>query len=98
MVFAAIARKIFGTHNDRVLAEFQPLVAKINALEGDFEKLSDDQLLVKTRLFQEQAQAGRSLDELLPEAFANVPRALNAPWANGISMSSFWAGWFCTVA
>jgi preprotein translocase subunit SecA len=72
MVFAAIARKIFGTHNDRVLAEFQPLVAKINALEGDFEKLSDDQLLVKTRLFQEQAQAGRSLDELLPEAFANV--------------------------
>ncbi|TDE37076.1 preprotein translocase subunit SecA [Antarcticimicrobium sediminis] len=67
-----LAKKVFGTPNDRKIKATRPLVEKINALEPEFEKLSDEGLKEKTAELRERAQGGESLDDLLPEAFANV--------------------------
>lgn len=70
--FGALARKIFGTPNDRMVKSVRPLVAKINALEAEFAALSDEGIIAKTREFQKRVQeGGESLDAILPEAFAN---------------------------
>ncbi|MEM1429759.1 MAG: preprotein translocase subunit SecA, partial [Pseudomonadota bacterium] len=66
-----IGRKIFGTPNDRKVKSTRPVVEKINALEPEFEKLSDDGLIEKTAEFRKRIEAGESLDAILPEAFAN---------------------------
>ncbi len=71
----SIAGKIFGTTNDRKLRPYQKRVAEINALEGDFEALSDEQLRARTEEFRKRLEAGESLDALLPEAFAAVREA-----------------------
>ncbi|MBL4870484.1 MAG: preprotein translocase subunit SecA [Robiginitomaculum sp.] len=70
-----IAKKIFGTENDRKLKKFRPLVEKINGLESTFEPLSDDALKAKTGEFKTRYKDGESLDDLLPEAFAVVREA-----------------------
>ncbi|WP_170349600.1 MULTISPECIES: preprotein translocase subunit SecA [Ruegeria] len=67
-----LAKKVFGTPNDRKIKATRPLVEKINALEPEFEKLSDDGLIEKTAELRKRALDGESLDDLLPEAFANV--------------------------
>ncbi|MGR3375795.1 preprotein translocase subunit SecA [Salipiger abyssi] len=66
-----IARKVFGTPNDRKIKATRPLVEKINALEPEFEKLDDAALIAKTEEFKTRIAEGESLDKLLPEAFAN---------------------------
>lgn len=70
-----IAKKVFGTPNDRKIKATRPLVEKINALESEFEKLSDEGLKDKTEEFAKRAMGGESLDDLLPEAFANCREA-----------------------
>ena len=70
--FGALARKVFGTPNDRMVKSVRPLVEKINALEPQFAALSDDEIKAKTAEFQARVQTGgESLDAILPEAFAN---------------------------
>ena len=71
----SIARKVFGTPNDRKVKSVRPLVAKINALEPEFQKLDDEGLKTKTQELAARAQKGESLDALLPEAFANCREA-----------------------
>jgi len=67
-----LAKKVFGTPNDRKVKSVRPLVAKINALEPQFQALTDEGLIAKTRELQERVQVkGESLDSILPEAFAN---------------------------
>ena len=71
-----IARKIFGTPNDRMVKSVRPMVAKINALEPEFSALTDAQIKEKTAEFQTRVQTGgESLDAILPEAFANCREA-----------------------
>ncbi len=70
-----IAKKIFGTENDRKLKKLRPLVAKINGLEPEFEKLTDDALKLKTQEYRDRLEKGETLDDLLPEAFATVREA-----------------------
>lgn len=70
-----IAKKIFGTENDRKLKKLRPLVESINALEPQFEKMTDDALRLKTDEYKKRHQEGESLDDLLPEAFATVREA-----------------------
>ncbi len=70
-----IAKKVFGTPNDRKIKATRPLVAKINALEPEFEKLSDQGLKDKTAELAKRAKEGTNLDDLLPEAFANCREA-----------------------
>ncbi|HAT03236.1 MAG TPA: preprotein translocase subunit SecA [Candidatus Magasanikbacteria bacterium] len=67
--------KIFGDQNKKMLKVFDPLVAKINSLEPEFEKLSDDALKAKTSEFKKRLAEGESLDDLLPESFATVREA-----------------------
>uniref|UniRef100_UPI0040477D4C preprotein translocase subunit SecA n=2 Tax=Yoonia sp. TaxID=2212373 RepID=UPI0040477D4C len=75
MGLGTIARKVFGTANDRKVKSVRPLVVKINALEPDFEKLTDEGIKQKTLELAERAKAGEDLDALLPEAFANCREA-----------------------
>lgn len=70
-----IAKKIFGTENDRKLKKLRPLVEQINALEPQFLELTDLQLKEKTAEFKKRYSEGESLDDLLPEAFATVREA-----------------------
>jgi preprotein translocase subunit SecA len=70
-----LTRKVFGTPNDRKVKSVRPLVAKINALEPEFAALSDDGIKAKTDELAKRAQSGTSLDDLLPEAFANCREA-----------------------
>ncbi len=72
----ALARKVFGTPNDRKVKSVRPLVAKINALEPEFAALTDDGIKAKTAEFQKRLQeGGEDIDALLPEAFANCREA-----------------------
>ncbi len=73
--FGTIAKKVFGTPNDRKVKSVMPIVQKINALEPEFEKLSDDEIRAKTDELSARAQGGESLDDILPEAFANCREA-----------------------
>ena len=67
-----ILTKIFGSRNDRLLKQYRSGVARINALEAQYEQLSDDALKAKTQEFKERVQKGATLDDMLPEAFAVV--------------------------
>ncbi|MBY6201475.1 preprotein translocase subunit SecA [Maritalea mobilis] len=69
--FGTIAKKVFGTPNDRKVKAVRPLVARINELEPEFEKLTDTEIVAKTAELRTRAANGESLDDLLPEAFAN---------------------------
>ncbi|MFT3812368.1 MAG: preprotein translocase subunit SecA [Acidovorax sp.] len=64
--------KLFGSRNDRLLKQYRKTVARINAMEPEYEKLTDEQLRAKTQEFKDRAAKGESLDDLLPEAFAVV--------------------------
>ncbi|KIC20593.1 preprotein translocase subunit SecA [Leisingera sp. ANG-Vp] len=70
--FGTLAKKVFGTPNDRKIKATRPLIAQINGLEEEFAKLSDEGLIGKTQELRKRALDGESLDALLPEAFANV--------------------------
>ncbi|MEQ9675832.1 MAG: preprotein translocase subunit SecA, partial [Roseovarius indicus] len=70
-----VAKKIFGTANDRKVKATRPLVDKINALEPEFEALSDQGLIDRTADLKERVAGGESLDDILPEAFANCREA-----------------------
>src|SRR5580658_3136164 len=74
-MLGAFARSLFGTANDRIVKGFDKPVAKINALESEFEKLSDEALRAKTSEFRERLAKGESLDDLQVEAFAVVREA-----------------------
>ncbi len=71
----SIIDKIFGNANEKYLKKLQPIVEKINQLEQKFERFSDDQLKEKTNQLKIEINRGRSLDDLLPEAFALVREA-----------------------
>jgi preprotein translocase subunit SecA len=64
--------KIFGSRNDRLLKQYRKTVARINAMEPEYEKLNDEQLRAKTQEFKDRVAKGESLDALLPEAFSVV--------------------------
>ena len=71
-----LLKKIFGSRNDRLLKKYKEVVKKINNLEADLEKLSDEQLRNKTEEFKKRhQQQNESLDSILPEAFAVVREA-----------------------
>ena len=70
-----LAKKVFGTPNDRKIKATWPLVEKINALEPEFEALDDEGLIARTEDLRKRALDGEALDDLLPEAFANCREA-----------------------
>ncbi|HEX9790778.1 MAG TPA: preprotein translocase subunit SecA [Kiloniellales bacterium] len=74
-MFGALAKRMFGSSNDRFLKELAPAVAAINALESSLEALSDEALAARTVDFRQRVANGESLDDLLIEAFATVREA-----------------------
>lgn len=67
--------KIFGTHSENELKRIYPIVDRIEAMDDDMQKLSDEELRDKTRQFRERLKAGETLDDILPEAYATVREA-----------------------
>ena len=67
--------KLFGTYSERELKQIYPIVERIEALEPDFQAMSDAQLAAKTPEFKSRLEQGETLDDLLPEAFAAVREA-----------------------
>jgi len=75
MVVAALARKFFGSLNDRRIKAYGPKVEQINALEAELEKLTDSELKARTFNMRAQVKDGKKLDDLLVPAFATVREA-----------------------
>ena len=67
--------KLFGTRSQREIKKIQPIVDKILSLEQEYKELSEDALKGKTQLFKDRLEAGETLDDILPEAFAAIREA-----------------------
>ena len=74
-MLGAVARKLFGSANDRRVKNYMPRVAAINALEPELAKLSDDELRARTAAFKQELEGGKTLDDILVPAFATVREA-----------------------
>src|SRR6516165_2097223 len=74
-MIGAVARKLFGSANDRRIRAFRPRIAEINALEQELEQLSDEALRARTDEFKKQLAEGATLDDILVPAFATVREA-----------------------
>src|SRR5215217_7203527 len=74
-MLGALAKKIFGSANDRRVKGYRPRVEAINAIEPAMERLSDDELRARTESFRAELASGKELDDILVEAFATVREA-----------------------
>ena len=74
-MFGSIAKSLFGSSNDRYVNSIRKTVAKINAFEPEMEAKSDEELKAQTPKFRARLDAGETLDDILPEAFATVREA-----------------------
>src|ERR1700678_209987 len=74
-MFSSVAKKIFGSSNDRRLKTYRATVAAINALQPEIQKLTDEELRAQTEKFRAELAAGKSLDDLIAPAFATVREA-----------------------
>ena len=74
-MFAGLARKMFGSANERRIKAYRPRVDEINALEKELEKLSDEALRARTDDFRKQLADGKTLDDILVPAFATCREA-----------------------
>src|SRR5438309_8387359 len=74
-MLGALARKFFGSANDRRIKAYQPRVDAINALEPEIAALSDEALRARTAEFRKQLADGKTLDDILVPAFATVREA-----------------------
>ncbi len=74
-MLGTVAKAIFGSSNDRYVKQTMKIVAKINALEDEIAALSDEDLKAQTQIFRNRLEAGETLDDILPEAFATVREA-----------------------
>src|SRR6188472_1942890 len=74
-MIGAVARKLFGSSNDRRVRKYQPRVDAINALEPEMVKLTDDALRARTEAFKKELADGKTIEDLLVPAFATVREA-----------------------
>jgi preprotein translocase subunit SecA len=74
-MFVYLAKKIFGTRNDRILKSLRPVVLRINDLERRYQPMSDQELKSQTAILKERINQGEHLDDILPDAFAVVREA-----------------------
>ena len=94
----SVARKIFGTPNDRKIKATRPLVERINALEPEFQALSDDDLIAKTEDFRTRIADGESLDACCPRPLPTAARRRAVRLDCAPSTCSSWAGSSCIRA
>ena len=93
-----IVEKLLRAGEGRILKKLDNIAAQVNAIEEDFEKLTDAELRAETDVFKKRLADGETLDDILPEAFAVVREASGAPWASGTSTCRSWAARPCTWA
>ena len=74
-MLSAIFKAVFGTKSQRDVKKMLPLVARINALEEELQKLTDEELKAKTQEFRSRLENGETLDDIMCEAFAVVKNA-----------------------
>src|SRR5262245_23957237 len=74
-MIGVLARKLFGSANERRIRSYEPRVNEINALEKELEQLSDDALRARTDAFKKEVAEGKSLDDVLVPAFATCREA-----------------------
>jgi len=74
-ILGKVLKALFGSRNERIIKQMMPVVGEVNALEPEFEKLSDAALRGKTDEFRKRLADGEKVDDLLPEAFAAVREA-----------------------
>jgi preprotein translocase subunit SecA len=74
-MFAAVARKLFGSANDRVVGSMRSTVQKVNALEPKYQPMSDEELRAQTQVLRRRLDEDETLDDILPDAFAVVREA-----------------------
>jgi preprotein translocase subunit SecA len=86
-------KRIFGTSQERTLARFHKIVAEVNAWEEKFQKISTEQVQQKTEEFKKRYQAGESLDQLLPEAYAVVKNVCRRLCGTDVHVSGYDQKW-----
>ncbi|CDZ79820.1 preprotein translocase subunit SecA [Candidatus Rubidus massiliensis] len=86
-------RKIFGTAQDRLINKYKKIVEKVNALEVQYQALSDEELRHKTIEFKERLSKGETTDELLPEAYAVVKSACRRLCGTDVHVSGYDQKW-----
>ena len=91
--FQSILKSLKGRHHRKYLKKCVPVVEKINRLEKELQKISDDELKSKTPEMMERYQNGESLEELLPEAFAVVKNAARRLCGRTIDVCGHPIGW-----
>ncbi len=74
-MFDSMMRKLFGTKQDRDMRSLRPLLDQVNALEGKYKAMSDDELKSQTPFFKDKLQNGATVNDILPDAFAVVREA-----------------------
>ena len=74
-MFNKLTSRFFGSSNDRQIKKYRPIIDKINSLEEDLQKISDDELKLKTTYFKDLLSKEQNLINILPEAFASVREA-----------------------
>lgn len=88
-----VLKKIFGTHQSRILKKYEKIVRKINEEEKKLENLTDSDLKLKTHEFQERIQKGEHVDDLLPEAYAVVKNVCRRLCGTRIHVSGYDQEW-----
>ncbi|HET6620039.1 MAG TPA: preprotein translocase subunit SecA, partial [Dongiaceae bacterium] len=74
-MFTALAKRVFGSANDRFIKGLGKAVQAINALEPELKTLSDSELGARTRMLRERLEKGETIEDVLPDAFATVREA-----------------------
>ena len=88
-----ILKKIFGTHQSRLLKKYWRLVPQVNSWEEKYQNLSEDQLRTKTLEFKERIAKGEPLESLLPEAFAAVKNMCRRLCGTEVHVSGYTQKW-----
>lgn len=88
-----LLKKIFGTHQSRLLKKYEKLIPEINAWEMKYQSLSDEEMQNKTREFKERLKGGEPLDALLPEAFGAVKNVCRRLCGTDVHVSGYSQKW-----
>ncbi len=88
-----LIKKLFGTHQSRILNKYSHLVPKVNAWETAYQNLSDDELRNKTIEFKERLAKGEPLDSMLPEAFGAVKNICRRLCGTDVHVSGYNQKW-----
>lgn len=88
-----ILKKIFGTQQERILKKYRKTVAAVNAIEEQYQLLTDAELKAKTAEFKARIKEGESLDSILPEAYATVKNACRRMCGQEFDISGYSQRW-----